>query len=93
MMLLATLFVAGPAAFFRIPAVSGPLMGAIHTIIAPWVPMMILGTVLLLVKWLMTKSWDKYFTAGFVGIIVACVLQFFVSGSAWWNHIAGLVTA
>jgi hypothetical protein len=93
MMLLATLFVAGPAGFFRIPFVSGPIMGAIHTILAPWVPMMVLGALLALIKWLMTQSWDRYFAAGFIGIVLACVLQFFVANSAWWYQVAGWVTA
>jgi hypothetical protein len=93
MMLLATLFVAGPAGFFRIPFISGPIMGAIHTILAPWVPMLVLGVLLVLIKWLMTGSWDRYFAAGFIGIVLACALQFFVANSAWWYQVAGWVTA
>jgi hypothetical protein len=93
MMLLATLFLAGPAGFFRIPLIIGPIMGAIHTILAPWVPMLVLGVLLVLIKWLVTGSWDRYFAAGFVGIILVCVLQFFVANSAWWYRVAGWVTA
>lgn len=93
MMLLATLFVAGPAGFFRIPFISGPIIGAIHTIFAPWVPMLILGVFLVLIKWLMTRTWDRYFMVGFAGIVVACLLQFFVANTAWWYHVAGWVTA
>lgn len=93
MMLLATLFVAGPAGFFRIPSITGPIMATIHSIFAPWVPMLILGVLLILIKWLMTRTWDQYFMVGFAGIIVACVLQFFVANSAWWYHLAGWVTA
>jgi hypothetical protein len=92
-MLLATLFVAGPAGMFRIPAVNGPIMGMIHIITAAWVPMLILGTLLVLIKWLMTGSWDKYFAAGFAGIILTCALQYFVANSAWWYRLAGFVTA
>jgi len=93
MMLLATLFVAGPAGFFRIPFIVGPIMAAIHTIFAPWVPMLVLGVFLVLTKWLMTRTWDRYLMLGFGGIIVTCVLQFFVANSAWWYHVAGWVTA
>src|SRR5215469_7349594 len=93
MMLLATLFVAGPAGFFRIPTVSGPILAVIHTIFAPWVPMLILGVFLVLIKWLMTRAWDRYFMVGFAGIIMACVLQAFVANTAWWYHVAGWVTA
>lgn len=93
MMLLATLFVAGPASLFRLPYISGPLIGLLHVITAAWAPMLILGVVLILVKWVMTGSWDKYFAAGFAGIILACAVQYFVANSAWWNHVAGWVTA
>lgn len=93
MLLLATLFVAGPAGFFRIPAISGPLMGSIHTIIAPWIPMLILGALLLVLKSVMTRSWDGYLAKGFAGVILGCVLQYVVSNSAWWYHVAGWFTA
>lgn len=93
MLLLATLFVAGPAGFFRIPAITGLIMANIHTIIAPWVPMLVLGALLLLLKWAMTRSWDRYLAVGFVGVVIACVIQFFVAYSSWWNHVAGWVTA
>lgn len=93
MLLLATLFVAGPAGFFRIPAISGLIMQNIHTIIAPWIPMLVLGALLLVLKSLMTRSWDRYLAKGFAGVILGCVLQYVVSGSAWWNHVAGWFTA
>ena len=93
MMLLATLFVAGPAGLFRIPWISGPVIGAIHTIFAVWVPMLILGILLVLLKWFMTRSLDRYVAAGFTGIVLACLVQFFISSTAWWYQIAGWVTA
>jgi hypothetical protein len=48
---------------------------------------------LVLVKLLVTRSWDKYFAAGYAGIVLACLLQVFVSGTGWWYRLAGLVTA
>jgi len=93
MMLLATLFVAGPAGLFRIPFISGPILGAIHTIIAAWTPMLILGVLLVVLKSAMTRSLDRYFAGGFVGIVLACLLQVFVSSTAWWSHVAAWVTA
>ena len=93
LMLLATVFVAGPAGLFRIPVISGPIMGAIHTILAVWVPMMLFGLLLFFIKWAMTRSWDKYFAAGFMAIVLTCVLNSFVANSAWWYQIAGWVTA
>jgi hypothetical protein len=93
MMFLATLFVAGPAGLFRIPALNGPVMAAIHSIFAAWVPMLVLGAVLVLSKSLITRSWDRYFAAGYAGIVFACLIQVFVSNTAWWYRLAGLVTA
>ena len=93
MMLLATLFVAGPAGFFRIPFISGPIMAVIHTILAPWVAMLIFGVFLILIKWLMTRTWDRYLMVGFAGIILACILQVWIANTTWWYHIAGWVTA
>src|SRR5262249_32341838 len=93
MMFLATLFVAGPAGFFRIQAINAAVMSSAHTILAPWVPMLALGTLLLLLKYLMTRSWDRYFAYGFAGIVSACVIQVFVSGTAWWYRLSRFVTA
>lgn len=93
MMFLSTLFVAGPAGFFRIPAISGPIMTTVHNIFAPWIPMLVFGAVLLLIKWAMTKSWDRYFAAGYGAIAVACLLQSFIANTGWWYHVAGWVTA
>jgi hypothetical protein len=93
MMFLATLFVAGPAGFFRIPSISGPIMGAVHSIFATWIPMLMFGALLVVLKWIMTRSWDRYFATGYAGILLACVLQTFVANSAWWYRLAGLVTA
>ena len=93
MMLLATLFVAGTGGLFRIPYVIGPTLSVIHSIFAGWAPMLALGVVLILIKWLMTRSWDRYLAAGFAGAALACLLQVVVSGTAWWNHVAGWVTA
>lgn len=93
MMFLATLFVAAPAGIFRIPAINGPVMGAVHNLLAPWIPMLVLGVVLLLIKAAITRSWDRYFATGVGAIAVACVLQFFVANSSWWYHVAGWVTS
>ena len=93
MMLLGTLFVAAPAGLFRIPAIIGPIMATVHSIFAGWVPMLVLGALLVLVKSVMTKSWDRYFAAGLGAILLACVLQLFIANSEWWYQVAGWVTA
>src|SRR5215475_2507424 len=93
MMFLATLFVAGPAGLFRIPSITAPVMAAVHSIFATWIPMLIFGALLVLLKWLMTRSWDRYFTLGYAAILLTCVLQTLVANSDWWYRLAGLVTA
>jgi hypothetical protein len=92
MMFLATLFVAGSAGLFRISWISGPIMGAVHNIFAPWISMLVLGALLILVKWLITRSWDRYFATGLAGMTLMCVLQYLVANSGWWSRLAGLVT-
>ena len=95
MMCLATLF-AMTAAVFRIGFLRGPSLAAVRgtnfAVSAPWLPMLALGLLLLLVKWLMTRSWDRYFTLGWAGIASACVLLAFVSNTAAWDHFASWLT-
>jgi hypothetical protein len=95
MMCLATLFLM-TAALFRIRFIRGPVLGAMHgssfVVFAPWIPMLTLGLLLVAGKWLMTRSWDRYFALGWAGIACACVLQVFVANTAAWDHIAGWVT-
>jgi hypothetical protein len=54
--------------------------------------MLVVGALLVLIKSLVTRSWDRYFAAGYAGILFACLLQVFVSNTAWWYRLAGLVT-
>jgi hypothetical protein len=95
MMCLATLFVM-TAALFRIAFIRVPVMGVMHhssfVVFAPWIPMLTLGLLLGLAKWLITRSWDRYFALGWAGIACVCVLQAFVANTAAWDHIAGWVT-
>jgi hypothetical protein len=95
MMCLATLFVM-TAALFRITLIRGPVMGVMHdsnfVVFAPWIPMLTLGLLLGLAKWLMTRSWDRYFALGWAGIACVCVVQAFVANTAAWDHIGGWVT-
>jgi len=96
MMCLATVFVM-TAALFRIPFIRGPLMsemrGSTFAVFAPWIPMLTLGLLLGLIKWFMTRSWDRYFALGWTGIASVCVLQVGVVNTAVWNRIAGWVTS
>lgn len=96
MMCLATVFVM-TAALFRIPFIRNPLVSEMHgsnfAVFAPWIPMLILGLLLGLAKWLMTRSWDRYFALGWTSIASVCLLQVFVVSTAAWDHIAGWLTS
>jgi len=95
-MCLATVFVM-TAALFRIPFIRGQIAGHMYgssfVIFAPWIPMLTLGLLLGLAKWLVTRTWDRYYAVGWAGIACVCVLQAFVVNTVAWNHIAGWVTS
>jgi uncharacterized membrane protein len=55
--------------------------------------MLVLGVAFILLKWLMTRSWDRHLAAGFIGVVLACALQYFIAYSSWWYRVAGWVTA
>jgi hypothetical protein len=67
LMLLATLSVMGAALFripvFRVPAIK-MLQGSHFAVFGPWIPMLTLGLLLGIIKWLMTGSWDRYYARG-----------------------------
>ena len=84
---------AAPASVFRISFIGPPIISMMHSIFAAWVPMLSLGIFLILIKTFLTRSLDKHFLAGFAGIVVACLLQYFVANTAWWYHIADWVTS
>ncbi len=96
MMCLATVFVM-TAALFRIPFIRVPLVSALKgstfAVFAPWIPMLTLGLLLGLAKWLMTRTWDRYFALGWAGIASVCLLQVGIVNTALWNHFAGSVTS
>jgi len=95
MMCLATVF-AMTAALFRIPFIRGPVGAALHgsyfVVLAPWIPMLTLGLLLGLVKWLMSGTWDRYFARGWAAIACVCVIQVFVAHTTVWDRLAALVT-
>lgn len=95
MMWLATLF-AMAAALARISFIRGPVGAALHgtpyVLLTSWLPMLTLGLLLGLVKWVMTGSWDRYFARGWATIACVCLLQVFVANTAAWDHLAAFVT-
>jgi len=95
MMCLATVF-AMTAALFRIAFIRGPvaaaMSGSSFVLLAPWIPMLILGLLLGLGKWAMSGTWDRHFARGWAAIACVCVLQVFVANTAAWDRFARLVT-
>jgi hypothetical protein len=95
MMCLGTVF-AMTAALFRVPFIRGPVAAAMHgssfVLFSPWIPMLILGPLLGLGKWVTTGAWDRYFARGWAAIACVCVLQVFVANTAAWDRLAALVT-
>jgi hypothetical protein len=88
MMLLATLTVIS-AATDRIPAIvllfDRTVWGATF---GPFFPPLIIGGVLLLVKWALTRSHDRYFTIGWTGLVLADAGIMKLSTTPTWDAIA-----
>lgn len=96
MMCLATLF-ATAAAFSRISFIRGPLGGALHgsvfAVLTGWIPMLTLGLLLVAGKWLMTRTWDRYFARGWAIMACVCAIQLFVATTAAWSRITAFLTS
>lgn len=95
MMCLATVF-AMAAALARIPFIRGPvgavLQGTPFMLLSSWIPMLTFGLLLGLVKWVMTRTWDRYFARGWAAMACVCLMQVFVAKTAAWDRLAALVT-
>lgn len=96
MMCLATLF-ATAAAFSRISFIRGPLGAALHgsvfAILTGWIPMLTLGLLLIVGKWLMTRTWDRSFARGWAVMACVCAIQVFVATTAAWSRLAAWLTS
>jgi hypothetical protein len=91
MMLLATLAVISAAAD-RI----GPL-GDLYrhtiwgTIFGPFFSMLVLGAVLLVAKWVLTGSLDRYYAMGWAALVVASALIMQLAPTSAWDHVASFL--
>jgi len=88
MMLLATLAVM-PAALDRIDAITALYRETVWgTIFGPFFASLVIGFVFLIVKWTLTRSIDRYYTAGLAGLAVACAGIMRLATTQTWDGIA-----
>jgi hypothetical protein len=91
MMLLASL-AAIPAAIARITPVNNLYAGTQwEAIFGPFLGMIVFGTLLLIVKTVLTRSVDRWFAGGFAVLAVACVLTMRVATTPAWQALADWV--
>jgi hypothetical protein len=89
MMLLATLTVIS-AATDRIPAIISIFERTIWgTIFGPFFVPLLVGALLLIIKWALTRSFDWCFTAGWASLVVADAGIMSLAQTQTWDGIAG----
>lgn len=91
MMLLATL-AAIPAAADRIGPVSDLYRHTIWgTLFGPFFSTLVLAGIFLVAKWAMTRSFDRYYAAGWGVLVVVSAVTMQLAPSSAWEHVAGLL--
>jgi hypothetical protein len=91
MMLLATLTVIS-AATDRIPAIISLYDRTVWgTTFGPFFPPLVVGALLLIVKWVLTRSFDRYFAVGWVGLVVADAGIMKLATTPTWDGIASFL--
>ena len=88
MMLLATL-AAMTAALSRIDVVRLLYDHTVWAIIfGPYFAPLVIGAILLVVKWALTRKFDRYYAIGWVGLVVAGAAVMRLATTAMWERIA-----
>ncbi len=91
MMLLATLTVIA-AAIDRIDAIRNLYAGTVWgTIFGPFFAPLVIGLLFLIVKWLLTRSWDRWYAMGYAGLVVAGALTMQLATTHAWDQFASLL--
>ncbi|MGE5305919.1 MAG: hypothetical protein ACM3TN_21615 [Alphaproteobacteria bacterium] len=91
MMLLAALTVIA-AALDRIDAIRNLYSGTVWgTIFGPFFAPLAIGLLFLVVKWSLTRSWDRWYAMGYAGLVVAGALTMQLAPSQAWDHFASLL--
>lgn len=88
MMLLASLSVMS-AAVSRIDLLSNLYRGTVwEAVFGPFFWTLIVGLIFVVVKWLLTRSWDWWFALGNVGLVVVSALIMKLAPTTGWDQIA-----
>jgi hypothetical protein len=91
MMLLGVLAVI-PAAVDRIDAIQSLYRGTVWgTIFGPFFSMLVVGLFFLVVKRLVTRSWDRWYAMGYAGLVVASALTIQLATMSAWDHFASFL--
>ena len=91
MMLLATL-AAITAAVDRIDAITGLYRHTVWgTIFGPFVGSLAVGALLFLVKWALTRSFDRWYAMGYAGLVVASALVMRLATTHAWDQFASFL--
>jgi hypothetical protein len=57
----------------------------------PFFPALVVGVLLLMVKWALTRSFDRYFAVGWVGLVVADAGIVKLATTRTWDGIASFL--
>jgi hypothetical protein len=91
MMLLATL-AAMPAAVSRIDSINALYHGtAWETVFGPFFGTLAIGAFFLAMKWLLTRSLDRWFAIGYAGLVVSSALIMQLATTRAWDHFASFL--
>ncbi len=88
MMLLATL-AAIPAAISRIDAISRLYQGTFwETLFGPFFGTLVIGAALVIAKYLLTRTWDRWLATGYAGLVLASLAIMLLARSALWETVS-----
>jgi hypothetical protein len=87
MMLLATLSVVG-AATDRIAVLHFYQGGTWEYLLGPMLPILILGALFLIVRWSLTRRFDKWYGLGYAGLVLTAPLIMVLARSQTWDRFA-----
>lgn len=91
MMLMATLIVI-PAAVDRFQPIYGLYEGSVYErTVGPHLSAFVLATVLLVVKWLITRSFDRGFAIAYCSLVASCSLAWRLANTDAWERLAALL--
>ncbi|MDB6020718.1 MAG: hypothetical protein JWQ04_575, partial [Pedosphaera sp.] len=91
MMLLAVLAVM-PAALDRIDVIKALYNDTVWgTIFGPFFSTLVVGLFLLILKWLLTRSFDRWFAMGYAGLVVAGALIMRLAKTSAWDNFASFL--